>query len=228
MEYDIIKRGIFIDRPNRFIAHVEIDGREETVHVKNTGRCRELLRPGARVILEEGKGRRKTRYSLVAVYKGENLVNMDSQAPNAAALEAVSKGMIPEIGVPDVIKREKRFGSSRFDIYYEKNGKKGFVEVKGVTLEYDGLAMFPDAPTIRGARHLRELAEAVKEGFEAWALFVVQMKNIHSFRANREMDPDFSDALEEAVEGGVGVLIYDCIVEERGMKLDKKIPSSGE
>lgn len=224
MKYEKIKEAIFLKRPNRFIAEVLIDGKEEVVHVKNTGRCKELLIPGAKVFLEEGKGeKRKTKYSLVSVYKGDMLVNMDSQIPNSAAEEGLKKGKIKEIGIPDFIKREKTYGNSRFDIYYEKGEEKGFIEVKGVTLEFNGKAMFPDAPTERGRKHIHELIKAKEEGYKAWILFLIQMKGVNSFEPNWKTDEAFSKALKDAEKAGVGILIYDSIVSENSIELDKKI-----
>ncbi len=225
MEYKNIAEGIFLERPNRFVAHI-LKGKDElVVHVKNTGRCRELLVKGARVLLEESNNPvRKTKYSLVAVYKNDMLVNMDSQIPNAVAAEALAKGMIPEIGIPDYIKREYTYGKSRFDIYYEKDGKKGFIEVKGVTLENDGIVSFPDAPTQRGRKHLEELIKAKNEGYMAWILFVVQMKGIRLFRPNSDHDPEFAELLAKARNAGVGILAYDCIVTETSIVLDEKVP----
>lgn len=220
-----IREGRFLSRPNRFLAEVELPEGVETVHVKNTGRCRELLVPGARVFLEEsGNPGRKTRYSLVAVYKGHMLVNMDSQAPNAVAAEALTEGRLRELGPVVLVRREKKYGGSRFDIYYEKEcGQKGFLEVKGVTLEEDGIAMFPDAPTERGAKHLLELAEAAKEGYEAAVLFLIQMKGPKVFRPHTERDPVFAAALRQAAAAGVRVLAYDCRVWEKGFWLDAPV-----
>lgn len=221
MKYTRIETGVFLQRPNRFIAHVLCNGREEIVHVKNTGRCRELLTENAKVILEEGQNpKRKTKYSLVAVYKGEMLVNMDSQAPNAAAGEALRGGRLKEIGVPTLVRPETRFGDSRFDFYYETPREKGFLEVKGVTLEDNGLAMFPDAPTERGTRHLKELVAAKKAGFAANVLFLVQMKGPTAFCANAATDPAFAAALDEAVKNGVRLLVYDCQVTPSSMAVD--------
>ena len=214
-----------MERPNRFVANILMGKDKLTVHVKNTGRCRELLVKGARVLLEESDNPvRKTRYSLVAVYKGNLLVNMDSQIPNAVAAEALAKGYIPEIGVPDYIKREYTYGNSRFDIYYEKDGQKGFIEVKGVALENDGVVSFPDAPTQRGRKHLEELIKAKNEGYNAWVLFVVQMKGIKLFKPNSDHDPEFAALLSKARKAGVGVLAYDCIVTEKSIVLDEKVP----
>ena len=224
MKYENIKEAVFIERPNRFIANVCIDGNEEKVHVKNTGRCRELLLKGCRVLLEESKNSaRKTKYSLVAVYKGERLINMDSQIPNYVAEEALKKGIIKEIGIPDFVKREVKYSQSRFDIYYEKDGRKGFIEVKGVTLEKNGEVLFPDAPTERGTKHIKELIKAKKEGYEAAVLFVIQMKDVSFFAPNAETDKDFSQALKNAKEEGVNILAYDCDVKEDEIVLKDKV-----
>jgi sugar fermentation stimulation protein A len=223
MNYNNIVKATFISRPNRFIANVMVDGAPVTVHVKNTGRCRELLVPGAKVFLEKSDNpARKTLYDLVAVQKGNRLVNMDSQIPNAAAYEWISAGGFKK----DVtlLKREVTFGNSRFDLYLEytdEAGKtrKAFVEVKGVTLEDDGVVRFPDAPTERGIKHIHELTECLKEGYEAYLLFVIQMKDVKYFEPDREIHKDFADALGEASERGVQVLAYDCEVKENSMEI---------
>ncbi|MBR3988369.1 MAG: DNA/RNA nuclease SfsA, partial [Clostridia bacterium] len=210
MKYKNIVKGIFKSRPNRFIAKVEVDGAEETVHVKNTGRCRELLRENVTVYLEKSSNpNRKTAYDLVAVEKvregKENLlVNMDSQIPNAAVFEWL-KGENPLFSENANIKREVPFGDSRFDLYVEDGDRKAFVEVKGVTLEHNGYALFPDAPTERGVKHINELVKARDAGYEAYILFVIQMKEIHRFSPHREMHPDFSEALKYAYNKGVKV-----------------------
>ena len=215
----------FLRRINRFTAFVELNGQEEMVHVKNTGRCKELLIEGAKVFLEEAdKEGRKTKYSLIAVYKGDVLVNMDSQAPNQMAAEALAEGKIEEIGEVDFLKREVKYENSRFDLYYQKGEKKGFIEVKGVTLEEGGIAMFPDAPTERGAKHLKELIKAKEEGYEAAVLFVIQMKGIDVFRPNEERDKNFAEALREAAKAGVRVLAYDCSVQVGKVWIEEKIP----
>ena len=220
MRYDHVVPAVFLSRPNRFIARVELDGKTETVHVKNTGRCRELLLPGARVILSSAENpARKTRFDLVAVYKGDVLINMDSQAPNAAAAELLGR-LFPGWSVLP----ERTFLHSRFDFCLERNDRRIFVEVKGVTLERDGLALFPDAPTERGRRHLKELGEAVKAGAEAYVLFLVQMKGCRRFSPNDETDPGFSAALREARENGVGILCYDCAVTPDSMTADRPVP----
>ena len=225
MQYEEVKEAVFLKRPNRFTADVVLEGRTERVHVKNTGRCRELLTEGARVFLEKAKNpERKTKYSLIAVYKGDTLINMDSQAPNRAAEEALGNGVLRELGTPEYIKREKTFGNSRFDLYYERGEKKGFLEVKGVTLEEDGTALFPDAPTERGTKHLKELIRAKQEGFEASVLFVVQMKGVRSFRPNKERDSTFAEALGEAEKNGVNILVYDCLVRPDTLLIENRIP----
>lgn len=224
MEYSKIKHGIFLSRPNRFLANVIVDGNEETVHVKNTGRLKELLISGTEIVLEESNNpNRKTKYSLIGIYKGKELVNIDSQAPNAAVFEAVKDGKIKEIGKPQFVKREVKYGDSRFDIYYERDGVKGFVEVKGVNLEIDGVAKFPDAPTQRGAKHLNELIKAHSEGYECSVLFAIQMKGIKAFMPNTDMDKIFSNALKAASKAGVNVLAYDCKITESSMTIDEKM-----
>lgn len=220
MKYGKIKRGEFIARPNRFIAKCIIDGEEYTCHVKNTGRCRELLKEGASVILEDCRDNtsRKTPFDLVAVYKGDMLVNMDSQAPNKAAAELL-RGLYPE----GKVTAEKTYGASRIDFYVENGEEKLFVEVKGVTLEENGVVRFPDAPTERGAKHLRELISAVEEGYSAAVLFIIQMKGVRYFEPNEKTDPVFARALREAAGHGVKVLAYDCIVDECGMVADSPV-----
>ena len=225
MEYGNMVEARFLRRVNRFTAFVELNGQEEMVHVKNTGRCKELLIEGARVFLEEAdKEGRKTKYSLIAVYKEDMLVNMDSQAPNQMAAEALAEGKIKEIGEVDFLKREVKYENSRFDIFYQKGEKKGFIEVKGVTLEEDGIAKFPDAPTERGAKHLRELIKAKEEGYEAAVLFVIQMKGVKEFRPNEVRDQKFTMALREAAEAGVKILAYDCKVQVGEVSIDRKVP----
>lgn len=211
-------------RPNRFIAFVIIDGEEETVHVKNTGRCKELLISGAKVILEKSENpKRKTKYSLIAVYKGDMLINMDSQVPNAVVAEALREGKISEIGAVSFTKREVTFSQSRFDIYYEKGEKKGFIEVKGVTLERDGVALFPDAPTIRGTRHVYEMIKAKEEGYEANIMLLIQMMGVEYFTPNMEMDKNFTQALSLAKEKGINIMAYDSVVRENSIYIGKRI-----
>lgn len=228
MKYKNIVKGIFLSRPNRFIAKVLVEGKEETVHVKNTGRCRELLESGVTVYLEKSSNpNRKTAYDLVAVEKRREgkpdlLVNMDSQIPNAAAFEWL-KGENPLFSQNAKIRREVTFGDSRFDLYVEDGERKAFVEVKGVTLEFDGLALFPDAPTERGVKHINELVKAKEAGFEAYILFVIQMKEIHAFSPHKEMHPDFAEALKLAGDKGVKVMAVDCIVTKDSMVIDKEV-----
>lgn len=222
MLYSNIHEGVFIERPNRFIARVLIDGEETVCHVKNTGRCRELLVPGARVLLEKSaNSQRKTAFDLVKVYKGERLVNMDSNAPNTVFGEFLRSGGLGF--VPDYIKPEYRHGDSRFDFYFEHDGKKAFAEVKGVTLEDNNIARFPDAPTERGIKHLRGLIECVKQGYEAYAVFVIQMRHIDSFEPAWDKHREFGLALCEAAQSGVKVLAFDCDVTREGLSIAESI-----
>ena len=227
MKYEHIISGVFLKRPNRFIAHVRINGKEEICHVKNTGRCHELLVPGCNVYcFVSDNPARKTKYDLIAVEKktegGTFLVNMDSQAPNAAAKEWLQSGDSP-FGKLSVIKPECKYGNSRFDFYLEKEKHKIFLEVKGVTLEDNGVVLFPDAPTERGVKHVRELIHCHKEGFETCILFVVQMENARYFTPNRTTHPQFADALQEARQAGVQLLAYTCKVTPDEMKIDKEL-----
>jgi sugar fermentation stimulation protein A len=225
MLYDNIIEGRFIKRINRFVAHVEVGGIEEIVHVKNTGRCAELLIPGASVFLQEfHNSKRKTRYSLIAVYKGDRLVNIDSQVPNQVVLEALNQGAIPEIGNVRWVQREVKFGKSRFDLYVETDVRKGFVEVKGVTLEDQGIALFPDAPTVRGTRHVLEMIDAVKAGYAGYIVFLIQMKDVRYFSPNIKMDPAFANALSMANANGVRILAYDSTVSPNGILIGDPVP----
>ena len=236
MIYQHIKNGTFISRPNRFIAHVKLEGQTVVCHVKNTGRCRELLIPGVKVILEyhpdAAAAGRKTEYDLIGVYKGGILINMDSQAPNRAAWEWLdAQESIPGLPgwAPDSLQREVTHGDSRFDLAFTLNEINGsgtrpaFMEVKGVTLETDGMAMFPDAPTERGIKHLHGLAKAVQEGYEAYVLFVIQMKGIQGFTPNDITHPAFGETLRQAREAGVHVLAYDCLVTPDTMTVDSPV-----
>jgi len=217
MNYPNTVPGIFLARPNRFIAHVEIDGNKETVHVKNTGRCRELLPVGAQVWCQESDNpNRKTKYDLIAVQKGDRLINMDSQAPNIAAGEWLRSGGLGEI---KNLKAEAFHGDSRFDFSFIKDGSQCFLEVKGVTLENDGVCAFPDAPTERGVKHLKGLTRLVQEGYGAYVLFVIQMSDVKYLHPNDITDPAFGTALREAAENGVQVLAMDCAVTENTMDL---------
>ncbi|MBQ4527793.1 MAG: DNA/RNA nuclease SfsA [Clostridia bacterium] len=211
MIYENIREGIFLSRPNRFIAHVEVDGKEEICHVKNTGRCKEILKEGTRVILQEfDSPKRKTKFDLISAYKGSELINIDSQAPNKLFAEWAKKTVF--FGKDAVFKAEKKYGNSRFDFYIESEAGKKFVEVKGVTLENDGVAAFPDAPTDRGVKHINELCKAIDNGFEAYVFFVIQMKNINKFIPNCKTHPEFGDALKTAEKKGVKIFAVDCIV----------------
>lgn len=225
MKYKKIIEGIFLARPNRFIAQVLIDEKEEIVHVKNTGRCKELLLPGVKVILEDcsNNPNRKTKYSLIAVWKQNMLVNMDSQVPNEVVFNALKENKIQELKNLRYLKREVTFNNSRFDIYFEDEKQKGFIEVKGVTLENNHISMFPDAPTERGAKHILEMMEVVKQGYRGIIFFLFQMKGPSSFRPNYEMDKIFSDALKLASENGVEILVYDSIVNKDEIIVDKSI-----
>ena len=222
MTYQNMVPGVFLRRPNRFIAHIEIDGKEEICHVKNTGRCKELLPAGAQVWCEESSNpNRKTKYDLITVQKGHRLINMDSQAPNAAAKEWLLSGGLGEISE---LKPETTYGGSRFDFSFYKDGRRCFLEVKGVTLENDGICAFPDAPTVRGARHLTELAALAKEGFGAYVLFVIQMEDVLFLHPNDTTDPAFGAALREAAAAGVEILAMDCAVTESTMVIGKSVP----
>jgi sugar fermentation stimulation protein A len=226
MKYKKIVAGRFTNRPNRFIARVEVDGAIETVHVKNTGRCRELLIPGCTVYLAESDNpARKTRYDLIAVEKvterGGLMINMDSQVPNDVAGEWLrSSGLFSDEAV---IRREVKWGDSRFDFYIEDGDRRAFLEVKGVTLESDGIASFPDAPTERGIKHIRELISAVGEGYEAYVLFVVQMKGVSCVRPNDVTHPEFGEALRAAALAGVRVLAVDCAVTNDSIAADEAV-----
>lgn len=227
MKYTKIIKGSFLSRPNRFIAKVLIDGKEETVHVKNTGRCRELLTPGVTVYLYVSDNPlRKTKYDLIAVEKIREgkaplLVNMDSQVPNTVADEWLHKcGMFSHDAV---IRREVTYGKSRFDFYIEDGEHKAFLEVKGVTLENDGVASFPDAPTERGVKHINELITAVSDGYEGYILFVIQMKEISYMMPNDVTHKAFGDALREAEKAGVKILAVDCIVTPDSIVCDKPV-----
>lgn len=223
MEYQNIVQGVFLNRPNRFIAHVRIGDKEEICHVKNTGRCKELLQPGTTVWCEKhNNSKRKTGYSLVKVKKNGQIVNMDSQAPNQVALDWVKSGGLGF--VPDYIRPEVRHGDSRIDLYFEHAGHSAFMEVKGVTLEHDGHARFPDAPTQRGAKHLHELKKIVAEGMDAYVLFVVQMAHVLDFSPNWNTDPEFSQTLCNAADSGVHVLAVRCNVTETSMEILEPLP----
>lgn len=221
MRYENMVPGIFLARPNRFVAHVEINGEVEICHVKNTGRCRELLPVGAQVWCQQSSNpNRKTKYDLITVRKGERLINMDSQAPNIAAGEWLRSGGFGQIAE---LKAEFQHGDSRFDFSFVKDGRRCFLEVKGVTLENDGVCAFPDAPTERGTKHLRGLTAAVKEGYGAYVLFVIQMSDVKYLHPNDTTDPAFGAALREASKNGVTVLAMDCAVTENTMDIRKNV-----
>lgn len=227
MKYNRVIPVVFLKRPNRFIAHVCINGKEEVCHVKNTGRCKELLVPGCTVYCAVSDNpNRKTKFDLIAVEKKVEsstlLINMDSQAPNAAVKEWLASGASP-FGQIDLLKPECRHGNSRFDFYLECNKRKIFIEVKGVTLEDDGVVLFPDAPTERGVKHVHELIQCHGEGYETYILFVVQMERARYFTPNRKTHPEFADALYEAKQAGVELLAYMCTVSPDEMKMDKPL-----
>ena len=223
MRYGTVIPGRFLDRPNRFVAHVETESGIQTVHVKNTGRCRELLLPGATVYLERGTNPgRKTLYDLIAVEKGSRLINMDAQAPNKVFAEwAESGGFLPDV---TAVRPEYPYGASRLDFLLETPRGPHLVEVKGVTLESDGLARFPDAPTERGVKHIHELRRAAEAGLGATLFFVVQMEHILSVSPNDATHPAFGAALREAAEAGVQVLAYDCAVTPERIDLRCPVP----
>lgn len=222
MHYSNMTPGTFLSRPNRFIAHVEIDGQTEIVHVKNTGRCRELLPAGAHVWCQKSDNpSRKTKYDLITVRKGDRLINMDSQAPNIAAREWLLGG---GLGPVENLRSETTHGDSRFDFSFTLDGKPCFLEVKGVTLETEGICAFPDAPTERGTKHLRGLQKCVEEGFGGYVLFVIQMSDVEYLHPNDVTDPNFGRALREAASAGVTVLAVDSEVTENAMTIRKFVP----
>lgn len=222
MIYENILPAVFVDRPNRFIAHVELNGKIEVCHVKNTGRCRELLIPGCRVYVQhQPSPTRKTAYDLIAVEKGERLLNMDANAPNRVFNEYVRAGRF--LRGWSVIRPETTHGDSRFDFYLESPGHRLFAEVKGVTLEDDGVMRFPDAPTERGVKHLEGLARCVQEGYEAWAVFVIQTENVRWMEPNRRTHPAFADAMRQAAQAGVHLLALDCHTEPDRLEICRPV-----
>ncbi len=222
MKYENIVEGVFLNRPNRFIAQVLVDGKEQTVHVKNTGRCKELLISGTPVWLQKSDNPlRKTAFDLVAVKKGDGVVNIDSQIPNSVAYEWLKKGSL--FSENAVIKREVTHGDSRFDLFVEDGKRKAFIEVKGVTLERNGVAAFPDAPTLRGIKHLNGLVKCREEGFEAYVIFIIQMKGVHLFTPNYETHFEFGEALKAAKEKDVRIIALDCIVTPNSIEADNFI-----
>jgi sugar fermentation stimulation protein A len=243
MIYNNITQGLFRVRPNRFIAHVEVNDKEVIAHVKNTGRCKELLIPGTKVILQNSDNpSRKTAYDLIAVWKGDRLINMDSSAPNKVFLELLKSGQDKfgqhesgqhkleqhKLGqyMEDItlIKPEAKYGDSRFDFYVEAGKRKIFIEVKGVTLEENNVALFPDAPTQRGVRHLNELVRSLGDEYEAHVVFVVQMSNVHSFAPNNSTHPAFGEALIAAQKAGVKIAAFDCLVTENSLNIGNHVP----
>jgi len=223
MRYKNISEAKFISRPNRFIATVEKDGEELTVHVKNTGRCRELLTKNAKVYIQKSENEtRKTKYDLVMVKKGDRIINMDSQAPNTLFREWIERGnLFSEISL---IRPESRYKNSRIDFYIEADGKRIFAEVKGVTLEEDGIVRFPDAPTQRGVRHIKELIDAKACGYEAYIVFIIQMNNVHHFEPNYKTHREFGEVLAEAESRGVNILAIDCHVTEDSVEAQNIVP----
>lgn len=224
MRYERITQGSFLERPNRFLAYAELAGKKEVIHVKNTGRCAELLKPGAVIYVQESQNpERKTKWDLIAVEKGDRIINMDSQIPNRVVQEWIEEGNLFE----DVrlVKPETTYCNSRFDLYVETGDKrKIFIEVKGVTLEENGVVRFPDAPSERAVKHLEELGHAVKEGYEAYVFFVIQMKGVRYFTPNRDTHPAFCDALKRAQAAGVHVLAYDCEVSADSIEVNEEVP----
>jgi len=225
MTYNNIHEGIFISRYNRFIAEVEINGKIEICHVKNTGRCKELLIPGTKVYVNATDNpSRATKFDLVAVCKGDTLINMDSQAPNRAFGEYLRQGKFLDIGVPAVVRAEAKYGASRFDFYIETAAMKAFIEVKGVTLEENSIAMFPDAPTERGIKHLNELATCISSGYDAYVVFVIQMKGISHFTPNYKTHAAFGETLVKVADIGVKVVAYDCNITPNSMYIGTTVP----
>ncbi|MBQ3053465.1 MAG: DNA/RNA nuclease SfsA [Clostridia bacterium] len=222
MKYKNIVKGVFISRPNRFIAICNINGKDEICHVKNTGRCRELLVFGATVYLEKSENpMRKTLYDLVAVEKNGNLFNIDSSAPNNVVFQWLNKGKLFEDFT--LIRPEYKYGNSRFDFYVEHGDKKTFIEVKGVTLENNGVLMFPDAPTIRGIKHIKELEKAVKSGYEAYIIFVIQTKDALYFTPNYKTHPEFGEALKNARKNGVNIICVNCYITVDSLEINDYI-----
>lgn len=227
LKYNHIIEGIFLERPNRFIAYCMVDGNQVKVHVKNTGKCKELLVVGCKVYLEyHDNPNRKTNYSLICVLKGTRLINMDSQVPNKVFYESIELGKILLPGLTGSIitlKPEKTYRQSRFDAYIETTREKAFVEVKGVTLEEDGVVLFPDAKTERGVKHVYELINAVKEGYKAYLVFIIQMKEVQHFEPNSKMHKEFAEALLEAANEGVCILAYDTYITPDSIQIGDQV-----
>lgn len=227
MQYKNSIQATFMERPNRFIAYCEVEGERVKVHVKNTGRCKELLVPGCTVYLEHDPNpNRKTAYSLITVQKGERLINMDSQVPNKVFYEAIQEKSVTLpglLGDVTLLKPEKTYKNSRFDAYIETKQEKAFVEVKGVTLEDEGIVRFPDAPSERAVKHIYELIEAMEEGYRAYLIFIIQMKGVKYFTPNRVTHEAFAEAVEHAAAKGVHILAYDCKVTEESIKIGEDV-----
>ena len=224
MKYYNIVEGVFLNRPNRFIANVLIDGELEMVHVKNTGRCKEILKEGTLVYLERSNNpNRKTKYSLISAYKDDLLINIDSQIPNDVVYSSIYSNRISQLMEVDYLKKEVSYGNSRFDLYYEKGQEKGFIEIKGVTLEIDGISMFPDAPTERGTKHILELIKSIKEGYKSYIFFLIQMEGIDCFKPNEAMDKKFANALQLAKKEGVHILAYNSIITKDEINIGKSV-----
>jgi len=224
MRYKNIVEGIFIKRINRFVAHVLISGQETIVHVKNTGRCKELFIEGRKVYLQESDNpNRKTKFSLIAIYKEGKLINIDSQVPNQVVYEAIESGQIKGFEKLTYLKREKTYGNSRFDMYYETESARGFIEVKGVTLEIDGLSKFPDAPTTRGTKHVRELILGQNEGYKNYIILLIQLEEVRSWQPNDVTDPNFAKAIKEAYEAGVEIRCYNSIITEDSIIIKEEL-----
>lgn len=222
MIYQNIKKAVFLNRPNRFIAMILIEGIEEVCHVKNTGRCKELLLANADILVEECiSDSRKTKYDLIAVWKGNRLINMDSSAPNKVFFEWLQQSSF----FKDIrfIKPESRFGNSRFDFYVEETNRRSYIEVKGVTLEENGIARFPDAPTERGVKHLNELIACKESGFDAYMVFIIQMKGVHHMEPNSKTHQAFTNALKDAKNAGVYILALDCFVTENSLAIADQV-----
>lgn len=223
MKYERIKRATFLERPNRFIAYAEIAGKKETIHVKNTGRCAELLVPEAEIFVQESDNPdRKTKWDLIGVKKGERLINMDSQIPNQVVGEWLRAGNL--FSEEASVRPETVYGNSRFDFYVEEGENRAFIEVKGVTLEEEGVVRFPDAPSERAVKHVEELIRAKKEGYDAYVFLVIQMKGVRYFTPNIDTQPEFAQALKKAKAAGVRILAYDCKVTEDSIQIDEEVP----
>lgn len=224
MQYNNIKPAVFKSRPNRFIAYGEVEGKEVEIHVKNTGRCKELLIPDRPIYLQYcDNPARKTKWDLISVQKGKRLINIDSQAPNQVVREFLESGKLFGQGKPILVQSEVVYGDSRFDFYVEVENRKIFIEVKGVTLEQDGLVMFPDAPSDRAVKHVEGLIKAVAEGFESYVFFVIQMEDVKYFTPHTEMQAEFTEALKKANKAGVQMMAYDCKVRPDRMEINRPV-----